>query len=176
MLELECDILVPAALEDQITESNAGRIRARIIAEAANGPVTPEAERILLDRGIFIIPDIYLNAGGVTVSYFEWVKNLTHTSFERMTTRYEEIAADRMLGIVETLTGKSVDAGKRALLLQGPREIDFVQSALAETMEIAYQKIRALRGMKKIPDLRMAAYVLAIQRVAESYLSQGIFP
>jgi glutamate dehydrogenase (NAD(P)+) len=176
MLELDCDILVPAALEDQITESNAGRIRARVVAEAANGPVTPEAERILLDRGIFIIPDIYLNAGGVTVSYFEWVKNLTHTSFERMTTRYEEIAADRMLGVVEHLTGKSIDASKRALLLQGPREIDFVQSALAETMEISYQKIRTLRGQKKIPDLRMAAYVLAIQRVAESYLSQGIFP
>jgi glutamate dehydrogenase (NAD(P)+) len=176
MLELECDILVPAALENQITEANAGRIRARIVAEAANGPVDAKGERILLDRGILILPDIYLNAGGVTVSYFEWLKNLSHASFERMTTRYEEIATGRMLAVLERLTGSSIEEQEKRSLIEGPQEIDFVRSALAETMEVAYRRIRDEWKSRGLPDLRSAALAFAIRRVGAIYQAQGIFP
>ncbi|UCE87969.1 MAG: Glu/Leu/Phe/Val dehydrogenase [Deltaproteobacteria bacterium] len=175
-LELDCDVLIPAALENQITAENAPRIRARIVAEAANGPVHPAGEAVLRERGVFMIPDIYLNAGGVTVSYFEWLKNLSHASFERMTTRYEEMAALRILGAVERLTGKPFAASEKQAVSQGPREIDFVRSALAETMELSYQRIREVWKTRDIPDLRTAAFYFAIDRIAESYLAQGIFP
>jgi glutamate dehydrogenase (NAD(P)+) len=176
ILELDCDVLVPAAIENQITAENAPRIRAKIVAEAANGPVDPEGERILLDRGTLIVPDIYLNAGGVTVSYFEWLKNLSHASFERMTTRYEELANARMLRAVEQLTGKSLPDDQRRGLLEGPSEIDFVRTALAETMELAYQRVHQVWKSDDLPDLRTAAYRFGIAQVANSYLAQGIFP
>jgi glutamate dehydrogenase (NAD(P)+) len=176
LLERDCDILVPAALENQITAENAGRIRARIVGEAANGPIDASGERILRERGVLVVPDVYLNAGGVTVSYFEWLKNLTHASFERMTTRYEEIAAERMLRVVEQLTERTLDPETRSRLTQGPRELDFVQSALAETMEVSYQNIRDLWRRKGLEDLRVAALAFAIRRVGEIYRAQGIFP
>lgn len=176
VLELDCDILVPAALEDQITHANAPRIRAKIVAEAANGPVSPDGDRILLDRGIFMIPDIYLNAGGVTVSYFEWLKNLSHVSFERMTKRYQEIGNRRIVEAIEQLTGNRFTERERALMLEGPREIDFVYSALAETMSHAYHAIREVWKAREMPDLRTAGFYFAIDRVAKSYLSLGIFP
>ncbi len=176
VLELDCDVLVPAALESQITAANASRIRARLVAEGANGPVDPEGERILLDRGVLVLPDVYLNAGGVTVSYFEWLKNLSHASFERMTTRWEEMASDRMLTAVEKLTGQSLSDGERRMLVQGPREIDFVKTALAETMELAYAQIHGLWRARGLPDLRTAAFCFAIERVAGAYRAQGIFP
>jgi glutamate dehydrogenase (NAD(P)+) len=175
-LELDCDVLVPAALENQITADNAPRVRARVVAEAANGPVDPSGEAILLERGIFVVPDIYLNAGGVTVSYFEWLKNLSHASFERMTTRYEEIATGRILDAVESLAGRRLGESERRAITEGPREIDFVRSALAETMEKAYQQVRELWKRRALPDLRTAALGFAITRVAQSYLAQGIFP
>jgi glutamate dehydrogenase (NAD(P)+) len=175
-LELDCDVLVPAALENQITSENAPRIRARIVAEAANGPVDYGGERILLDRGVLLIPDIYLNAGGVTVSYFEWLKNLSHASFERMTTRYEELANARMLRAVEQLTGKSLPDHERRGLLEGPSELDFVRTALAETMEQSYRRVREAWRSENLPDLRTAAYRFGIVQVANSYLAQGIFP
>jgi glutamate dehydrogenase (NAD(P)+) len=176
LLERECDVLVPAALEGQITAVNAGRIRARIVGEAANGPVDAEGGRILRERGVLVIPDVYLNAGGVTVSYFEWLKNLSHASFERMTTRYEEIAAGRMLAVVENLTGKRLDEDARRRLTEGPREVDFVHSALAETMEVAYGQIRERWRADELEDLRVAALAFAIRRVGEIYRAQGIFP
>jgi glutamate dehydrogenase (NAD(P)+) len=176
VLELDCDVLIPAALENQITQANAGRVRARIVAEAANGPVDPGGEAVLIERGVLVIPDVYLNAGGVTVSYFEWLKNLSHTSFERMTTRYEEMATLRILDTVERLTGKTLSESERQAVAQGPHEIDFVRSALAETMETAYQRIWELRKTRGLADLRTAAYLFAIDRVAESYLAQGVFP
>jgi glutamate dehydrogenase (NAD(P)+) len=176
LLERECDVLVPAALEGQITTENAPRIRAKIVAEAANGPVDAGGESILLERGVLVLPDIYLNAGGVTVSYFEWVKNLTHASFERMTTRYEEIAAGRMLSVVERLTGNSVGPEEKRLLTEGPRELDFVRSALAETMEVSYQHVRDEWKSRGLADLRLAAMAFAIRRVAGIYLEQGVFP
>jgi glutamate dehydrogenase (NAD(P)+) len=176
-LELDCDILIPAALEKQITADNAPRIRARIVAEAANGPTTAEAEKILLDRGVLIIPDIYLNAGGVTVSYFEWVKNLSHVRFGRLAKRYEAASLDRLLRAVERNTGKPFGEADRRLIVQGPDEIDLVNSGLEETMIGAHREIRDLaRRHPRMSDLRTAAFLNAVTKVATSYLEMGIFP
>jgi glutamate dehydrogenase (NAD(P)+) len=151
----DCEILVPAALEAQIHAGNAGVVRARIIAEGANGPVTPEAERILLDRGVLIVPDIYCNAGGVTVSYFEWLKNLNHVSFGRVGLR---MPVDR------ERAGPSDD------------ELGLVRSALRDTMSFAYREIREFWRARATPSLRIAAFVLAIDKVAGPYEAVGVFP
>jgi glutamate dehydrogenase (NAD(P)+) len=176
LLEQPCDILVPAALEGQITTANASRIQARIVAEAANGPVDYEAERILQERGILILPDLYLNAGGVTVSYFEWLRNLSHVSFDRMSTRLSELTKTHLIDAVEQLTGRALAADQRAALTAGPREIDFVHTALAETMAMAYHSIHDAWKTRDLPDLRTAAYYVAIERVCRSYEAHGIFP
>lgn len=175
-LELDCDILVPAALENQITAENAPRIRARIVAEAANDPTTPEGEAILLQRGIFVIPDVYLNAGGVTVSYFEWLKNLSHVSFDRMSRRYQENANAKVIEAIEALTESHLSEDQRARLTRGPDEIDFVQAALADTMVHAYRAIHTTWRTRQLPSLRVAAYLIAIEKVANDYLTLGIFP
>ena len=176
VLEQPCDVLVPAALENQITSENAGRIQAKIVAEAANGPVTFEGEKILLQRGSLILPDVFLNAGGVTVSYFEWLKNLSHVSFERMTTRYIEHSKGEMLNAMEGLAGKKLDPNHRKLLEAGPREIDYVRTALAETMALGFHNIHDCWKTRDFPDLRSAAFAYAIDRVASSYEAHGIFP
>jgi glutamate dehydrogenase (NAD(P)+) len=176
LLEQACDILVPAALENQITAANASRIQARIVAEAANGPVDHEAERILHERGILVLPDLYLNAGGVTVSYFEWLRNLSHVSFDRMNTRLTELTKTHLIDAVEQLTGRSLAADQRAMITAGPREIDFVHTALAETMAVAYHSIHDAWKTRDLPDLRTAAYYVAIDRVCRSYEAHGIFP
>ncbi len=175
-LEEECDILIPAALEEQITADNAPRIRARIVAEAANDPTTPEAERILLERGTFVIPDIYLNAGGVTVSYFEWLKNLSHVSFDRMSRRYQENANAKVIAAIEALTESRLSDEERARLTRGPDEIDFVQAALADTMVQAYRSMYRRWREGGLPSLRTAAFLIAIEKVASDYLTLGIFP
>jgi glutamate dehydrogenase (NAD(P)+) len=176
-LELDCDILIPAALESQITTTNAPRIRARIVAEGANGPTTFDAERILVERGIFVIPDIYLNAGGVTVSYFEWVKNLSHVRFGRVGKRFEEAAAERMLLAVEKATGRRFSPDEHRRIAHGADEIDLVNSGLEETMIGAYRQIREMmRQDARIEDLRTAAFLNALRKVANSYLELGIFP
>ena len=176
-LELPCDILIPAALENQITAANARQLKAKIVAEAANGPTTAEAERILLERGVFILPDIYLNAGGVTVSYFEWVKNLSHVRFGRVGKRYEEAAFERMLSAVERATGRSFSPEDRHAITRGADEIDLVNSGLEETMINAYREIRELgRHDPRIKDLRTAAFLNALKKVATTYLELGIFP
>jgi glutamate dehydrogenase (NAD(P)+) len=176
-LELDCDVLIPAALENQITADNAPRIRARIVAEAANGPTTAEAENILLNRRVLIIPDIYLNAGGVTVSYFEWVKNLSHVRFGRLAKRYEEASFDRIVRAIERNTGKLFAEGDRRTIVHGPEEIDLVNSGLEETMIAAHREIRDLaRRDPRIHDLRTAAFLSAVTKVATSYLEMGIFP
>lgn len=176
VLEQPCDILVPAALENQITAENAPRIQAKIVAEAANGPVDHEGEKILLRRGILIIPDLYLNAGGVTVSYFEWLRNLSHVSFDRMNTRLQELTKTHIIDAMEQLTGRSLDRDQRAQLTAGPREVDFVHTALAETMAVAYHSIHDAWKTRDLPDLRTAAYYVSIDRVCRSYLAHGIFP
>lgn len=176
VLEMPCDILIPAALENQITAKNAARIQAKIVAEAANGPVDFDGDRILGERGVLVIPDLYLNAGGVTVSYFEWLKNLSHVSFGRMNSGYIEASKEGMLSAVESLTGRTVNDSQRALLTAGPQEIDFVRSSLADTMALAYHNIRDLWQTRDTPDLRTAAFVFSIERVAKSYQAHGIFP
>jgi glutamate dehydrogenase (NAD(P)+) len=176
-LELDCDILIPAALERQITGDNAPRIKAKIIAEAANGPTTPEADEILARKGVMVIPDAYLNAGGVTVSYFEWVKNLGHVRFGRMQKRFESRAYDRLLQAVEGQTGQRFSAGEREEVTRGPSEEDLVNSGLEETMIGAYHPIReAWVARKGAIDLRTAAMMTAIDKVALSYTQMGIFP
>ena len=176
-LELDCDILIPAALENQITAQNAPRIRAKIIAEGANGPTTAEAETILRDKGIMIIPDVYLNAGGVTVSYFEWVKNLSHVRFGRVGKRFEEAAFDRMLTAIEKATGRLFSDEERRRIAHGADEIDLVNSGLEETMIGAYHQIRELQKRdRRVLDLRTAAFLNALNKIATSYMELGIFP
>jgi len=177
VLEYECDILIPAALERVIHSDNAARIKAKIIGEGANGPVTSEAEQILRQKGIVIIPDAYLNAGGVTVSYFEWLKNLSHVRFGRLNKRFEESAYMRLVRAMEKATGKPLSDKERSLLAKGADEIDLVNSGLEETMYNAYDAIREVKLQnRKIVDLRTAAMVVAIDRVAISYQELGIFP
>ncbi len=176
-LELECDVLIPAALEEQITEENAPRIKAKIVAEGANGPTTAAAEEILLKKGMMVIPDMYLNAGGVTVSYFEWLKNLSHVRFGRMDKRFEQSAFDKMLHAVEEATGKSFSDFERKDIARGADEIDLVNSGLEETMTTAYNQIREIwKSNGKIPDMRTAAFLNAINKIATAYIELGIFP
>lgn len=175
-LALDCDVLVPAALQNAITMENVASIRARIIAEAANGPVTPAADAVLRERGVTVLPDIFLNAGGVTVSYFEWLKNLQHVSFERMTKRWTEQMATHFCESLERLTGKALEAEERASLVHGPSERELVHSALENTMVYAYQALVQCARARELADLRTAAFVLAIEKVARIYGASGIFP
>ena len=176
-LELECDILVPAALENQIALFNVDRIRAKIVAEAANGPTTADAGEELEKRGVLVIPDIYLNAGGVTVSYFEWLKNLSHVRFGRLSKRFEENTNTTILREVERMTGKQIPAETLVRLVHGADEEDLVNSGLEETMISSYHEIREIK--KKHDgriDLRTAAFIAAIDKIARCYLDLGIFP
>jgi glutamate dehydrogenase (NAD(P)+) len=177
VLEIECDVLIPAAMENQITLENVRNIRARIVAEAANGPVTPAAENILLERGVLIIPDIYLNAGGVTVSYFEWSKNLAHIRFGRMQHRLEESRGQSFVDFLERTTGNSIPANYRDVMVRGAEEIDLVNSGLEGTMVNAYEEIRhMLKRRRKLSSLRTAAYIVAIEKIATAYRALGLFP
>lgn len=176
-LEMECDILIPAALENVINGENAPRVKAKIIGEAANGPLTPEADEIFIKRGIVVVPDMYLNAGGVTVSYFEWLKNLSHVRYGRMEKRFTENMNGYILGQIEKLTGKTVNGGEKELIMHGADEVDLVRSGLEETMITATREIMdCWHKNPKIPDMRTAAYVVAIDKVATSYAELGIFP
>ncbi|HET9056485.1 MAG TPA: Glu/Leu/Phe/Val dehydrogenase [Chitinophagaceae bacterium] len=176
-LELECDILIPAALENVINGENAPRIKAKMIGEAANGPLTPEADEVFITKGVLVVPDMYLNAGGVTVSYFEWLKNLSHVRYGRMEKRFTENQNRQMLEQIEETTGKKVVDKKRQTIIHGPDEADLVYSGLEETMISATREImEAWRANPEIPDMRTAAYVVAINKVGTSYAELGIFP
>ena len=176
VLELDCDILIPCALENAITEENAPRVRARVIAEGANGPVNPKADAILREAGCTVLADVYANAGGVVVSYFEWVKNLSHISFERLTRRYQQMASTQLLDVLQRLSGNSADPKDLELVCRPPDEIDFVRTALENTMAVSYVKIRERQRRGALPDLRTAAYALALERVGRAYEETGIFP
>ncbi len=176
-LELECDILIPAALENVINGNNAPRIKAKIIGEAANGPCTPEADEIFIQKGILCVPDMYLNAGGVTVSYFEWLKNLSHVRYGRLEKRFSENLNTRILAQIEELSGKKVVEKERQHIMHGAEEIDLVHSGLEETMISATREIMHIwHSNPAIPDMRTAAYVSAINKVAITYVELGIFP
>lgn len=176
-LEFECDILIPAATEYVITKENAPNIKAKIIAEGANGPLTPEAEEILIKKGVLVLADIYANSGGVTVSYFEWLKNLSHVAFGRMGKRYEEISDTYFVNVVENLTNRKLNAEQRKIVIKGASEVDLVNSGLEDTMIQTYHNIRNI--LKRNPNIdcfRTAAYIDAIEKIAKSYISLGIFP
>jgi glutamate dehydrogenase (NAD(P)+) len=177
VLEYPCDILVPAALESQITDWNADRIQAKIIAEGANGPIAASAEPTLLAKNILVIPDMFINAGGVVVSYFEWLKNLSHVRFGRLDKRYEENSKKGLIATIENLTGKSLSASERALLVQGPNEVDLVNSGLEDSMIGSYHEIMEVwRNKANVKDMRTAAFISAIDKIAASYNQMGIFP
>jgi glutamate dehydrogenase (NAD(P)+) len=174
-LELECDVLVPAALESVITAANVDRIKAKIIVEGANGPVTADASEKLLARNVLLVPDLYTNAGGVTVSYFEWVKNLSHMRFGRMEKRFQEHTNEQIIQAVEGLTGKKLSADARRQAIDAAGEEELVNSGLEETMIAAYAELRAIQKERKV-DLRTAAFINAIGKVAMAYTQRGIFP
>ena len=174
-LEMECDILIPAALESQIHAANAMRIQAKLIVEAANGPVTYQADEILRERGITILPDIYVNAGGVTVSYFEWTRNLSHMRFGRLQRRLDELRGTNYLTALETLTGKQVPERLRLEIMRGANELDLIRSGLDDTMRMAFHDIlEMLRKNPNINDYRTAAYAIAISKMAQSYYELGM--
>jgi len=175
-LFLDCDVLVPAALENVIRGANAARVKAKIVAEAANGPIAADGDAVLRQKGICVIPDMYLNAGGVTVSYFEWLKNLSHVRFGRMEKRFEEMSAARMVKSIEGATGKPLADHERKLLIHGAEEEDLVNSGLEETMSVAWHQIRDAQRKHPKTDLRTAAFISAIDKIAVSYLELGIFP
>ncbi len=176
-LEMECDILIPAAMENQITAENASRIKAKIVAEAANGPISADGEAILLKKGVVIIPDMYLNAGGVTVSYFEWLKNLSHMRFGRMEKRFDQNTYSNLVRTIEDMTGKTINAQEKELLTKGAEEVDLVRSGLEETMINSYNQIRETWKRKKgVEDLRTAAFICALNKISSDYLAMGIFP
>ena len=175
MLEAEADILIPAAMEGVIDEQNAPRIRTPLIIEAANGPITAAGDASLRDRGIIIIPDLYANAGGVTVSYFEWIKNLTHIRFGRMQRRQSENQFQALIHGIEAMTGKEFPQTQHDTVVSGATEIDLVRSGLEDTMRAAYNAISEVWNTdSRIPDLRTAAMLIAVDRVAHSYTSLGI--
>jgi len=176
LLEYECDILVPAALENQITDKNAAKIKAKIIAEAANGPITAAAEKILLKKKVFIIPDLYLNAGGVTVSYFEWLKNISRVSFGKINKRYNELNNEMMVSAIEDASDTNLPFKQRNQLIQGAGEIELVNSGLEGVMVNAYREINETRKERKIDNLRTAAFVNSLEKIAVSYLELGVFP
>ena len=175
LLEEHCDILIPAALENQINSGNAANIKAKIIGEAANGPLTSDADQILQQKSVLIVPDIYLNAGGVTVSYFEWIKNLSHIRFGRMDRRYEENAMGRLLNAIEGLTGTAFKPEDVKKIGKGPEEWDIVDSGLEDTMVLAYHMLHQ-NARSYDTDLRTAAYISAIKKIVLSYQQLGIFP
>jgi glutamate dehydrogenase (NAD(P)+) len=176
LMEHECDILIPAALENQITKENAPRIKAKIIGEGANGPITPDAETILIKKGTMIIPDMYLNAGGVTVSYFEWLKNLSHVSFGRLDHRHQDDAFNKIIDLIEDNTGRKISKREKESL-RGADELDIVRSGLEDTMIRSYEDIRGiLKRHKKMNSLRTAAYVDALEKIGVTYLKLGVFP
>ena len=174
VLEADCDILIPAALERQITRENAPRIRARLIAEAANGPVTFDADEILRAGGKVMLPDVFTNAGGVVVSYFEWIKNISHIRFGRLGRRAEELRGRNTIELFEHMLERPVPAAMQEKLVRGADELDLVRSGLDDSMRLAYQEIReTLHTNKNIPDLRTAAFVVAIDKVTRTYSEMG---
>jgi len=175
-LAMECDILVPAALENQITMANAASVKAKIIGEGANGPVSADANEVLMKKGVLVVPDMYLNAGGVTVSYFEWLKNLQHVRMGRLGKRFTETATSHLIETIEKATGKLLSDSEKARLMHGPDEEALVNSGLEDTMMEAYHEIRETWKKTKGVDMRTASFIVAIDKVAKSYMELGVFP
>ena len=164
-------------MENQITDANAANIKARIIVEGANGPTTPEAEAIFYKMGGIIVPDLFANAGGVTVSYFEWLKNLSHVAFGRINRRFEENSNIALVNMVEGMTGISLNPLQKATIVRGASELELVNSGLEDTMIRSYHEIREIyKSNPKIDTLRTAALVAVINKIAISYQNLGVWP
>ena len=177
VLELECDVLIPAAVECQLTKENAARVTAAIIVEAANGPTTPEADTVFRSRELLVLPDLYANAGGVIVSYFEWLKNLSHVKYGRLERRYRAASDRRILKALETATGTELSVADRAAIVRPIDELTVINSGLEEAMVNSYhQLLDTQRQVDAVDSLRVAGYRLAIDRVARSYRDLGVFP
>jgi glutamate dehydrogenase (NAD(P)+) len=177
VLSLPVAIIIPAALENQITRQNADKVQARIVAEAANGPTTTEAEKILLKKNILILADIYLNSGGVTVSYFEWAKNISHMRYGLLQKRADAFQRTQIVSATEDLMHVKFPSRVREGLLKGLDEEDLVRSGLEETMATGYQEISTiLKKHKKVTDFSTAAFICAIEKVGLAYLELGVFP
>lgn len=176
IFEMDCDIMIPAALESQITAENADKVKAKIIAEAANGPVTADAHETMKNRGALIIPDTYLNAGGVVVSYFEWLKDIQHVRYGRMNKKFDEGSLLKIVRELESISGKTYNTEDLQRLTYGAGEADLVDSGLEETMITAYNQITDIREQHDLNDLRTAAFINAIQKIGIMYEQMGIFP
>jgi glutamate dehydrogenase (NAD(P)+) len=174
LLTHECDILIPAALENAITLQNVDNIKANLICEAANGPISYRANQKLRNKGTIIIPDIYANAGGVTVSYFEWIRNISHIRMGRMHKRYEEDRGEIILKSLEQITGKKLSQNLTDQLVHGVNEEDIISSGLEDTMRVSFQEILEMKSKYNLEDYRMAAYAIAIKKIEKSYLELGI--
>lgn len=172
----ECDILIPAALENQIRMDNVKEVKAKIIAEAANGPITSLASDFLLLKGTVIIPDVYINAGGVTVSYFEWVKNLSNVRFGRLDKRFQQRNFDNIVNLITEATGKRPSPEMIKKYSSQADEVSLVHSGLQDTMISSFQQIRDIQIGLEIKDMRTAAFVCALEKVSKTYLELGIYP
>lgn len=174
-IECACDILIPAATEGVINIKNAHKIKAKMIIEAANGPVTAMADSILRDNGIFIIPDLYANAGGVTVSYFEWVKNIGHIRFGRLQRRNEESKNRSLIDALANQNGLKFNDRFKSEYIEGADEIDLVRAGLDDTMRTAYVNIKTiLENKPELGDLRTSAFYSVINNIALHYKSIGL--
>ena len=177
VLAVDCDIVIPAALENQIHRGNAAKIKGRIVAEAANGPTTTEAEAILGKMGVLIVADIYLNSGGVTVSYFEWAKNISHMRYGLLQKRADAYQIGQIISATEGMMNARFPESVRQGLMRGLDEEDLVRSGLEETMATGYHEIvDVLKKGKKVEDFRTAAFIVAVGKVGRAYLELGVFP
>lgn len=175
LLTYQCDVLVPAALECQITKHNAKDIKAKLIVEGANGPVTPFAEDILEKQGSVVLPDMLMNAGGVTVSYFEWLKNLQHVRFGRMTKKWEERSKRLIMDELNRMApeGMSLSIEAARAFVKGPSEVDIVYSGLEDTMNAALRETVETANRLKC-NYRSAAFVNCVDKIAVTYREAGI--
>ena len=174
LLTYECDILIPAALENVISLTNVNDIKAKIICEAANGPITYRADKKLRKKGTIIIPDIYANAGGVTVSYFEWIRNISHIRMGRLNKRYEENRGEAILQAIQEISSKKLPKNIVNQLVYGANEDDIIASGLEDTMRVAFQSILEFKKEYKLDNYRMATYAIALKKIEKSYLELGI--
>ena len=174
LLTYDCDILIPAALENAVTLKNVDNIKAKIICEAANGPISYRADQKLKDRGAVIIPDIYANAGGVTVSYFEWIRNISHIRMGRLHKRYEEDRGEVILKALEQISPNKLSQDLINQLVHGANEEDIIASGLEDTMRVSFQEILEMKSTYNLDNYRMAAYAIALKKIEKSYLELGI--
>ena len=175
VLTIACDILVPAALESVINMSNVEKIKAKLIVEAANGPITHDADEVLQKKGIDVLPDIYVNSGGVVVSYFEWVKNITHVRFGRLQRRYEENKMNELIQVIEDATGRSIPDKYKANIIHGVQEIDLVNSGLEDVMRETFKEImKNMEIFKKKVSLRTATYAIALNKLKQYHKDMGV--